>query len=227
MAARAQLRGFTLIELLVAITIFGMVVGLASYGYSLYTRSFSRWQSGFQRAAAQYQRIDLLKTALEDCVPWIVRDDADQPGFYFLGRDEGLTLVTQSAVFESSAPAVIRVFREADGQGRWNLVYEEASLKGLLLLRASQTLPFKHRMVVMQGLTALEFEYFGWENLAARAAAENQPTAEQSARWYSDYDGLKRRLHPERIAVQLGGTRVVFLVPERADAALNRYLGPG
>jgi prepilin-type N-terminal cleavage/methylation domain-containing protein len=226
MAADARVRGFTLVELLVALTIFGMVVGIASYGYSLFTRQWGHWHIGFDRAQSQFQRLDLVTTALDDTLPWVVRDDAGRPGFYFLGREEGLTLVTQSAVFNPRAPAVIRLFREPAGDGRWNLVYEEAPLGGVLLRAASQTLPFQNRMVVMHDLPRPEFAYFGWGTLDERTRAEGEPELALAPQWYTEYDGLKRRLHPERIAIQLGGTKAVFLVPERADTSLRRYLGP-
>ena len=71
-----------------------------------------------------------------------LRDADDRPGFYFLGREEGLTLVTSSPVFSPEQIAVIRVFREPASDGRWNLVYEEAPLTGVLLRRSDQTLPF-------------------------------------------------------------------------------------
>ena len=226
MAADSRLRGFSLVELLVAITIFGMVVGIASYGYSLFSQHWDRWHAGFDRAAAQYQRLDLVVTSLNDALPWLVRDDAGRPGFYFLGREEGLTLVTQSAVFAPDAPAVIRLFREPDGHGRWNLVYEEAPLQGVLLRAASQTLPFKNRMVVLRDLPRPQFHYFGWASLQARSQATDAAGLELAPRWYTEYDGLKRRVHPQRIAIEIGGTKAVFLVPERADTSLNRYLGP-
>ena len=38
MATKVRTSGFTLVELLIALAIFGMVVGIASYGYSLFTR---------------------------------------------------------------------------------------------------------------------------------------------------------------------------------------------
>jgi hypothetical protein len=211
---------------MVAIAIFGLVVGIASYGYSLFSRQWDGWRGGFDRTEARFQRLDLVTTALKDSIPWIVRDDAGEPGFYFLGRDEGLTLVTGSAVFSPQTPAVIRLFREPAGNGRWNLVYEEAPLAGVLLRAASQTLPFSHRMVVTHDLPRPTFLYFGWESLETRTRAQDAPELKLEPRWYTDYDGLKRHQNPQRIAIELGDTRAVFFVPERADTSMRRYVRP-
>jgi len=226
MAADPRVRGFTLIELMVAIAIFGLVVGIATYGYSLFSKQWDGWRGGFDRTEARFQRLDLVATALQDSIPWVVRDAAGEPGFYFLGRDEGLTLVTGSPVFSPHTSAVIRLFREPAGNDRWNLVYEEAPLAGVLLRAANQTLPFRHRMVVTHDLPQPTFLYFGWESLEARLRAEDAPAGASVPRWYTEFDGLKRRQNPQRIAIELGGTRAVFFVPDRADISLQRYVGP-
>lgn len=217
--------GFTLVELLIAMAIFGMVMGIASYGYALYTRHWAGQLGAFERAQAQQQRVDLLMRALESALPYMVRDADDRPGFYFLGREEGLTLVTSSPVFAPEEIAVIRVFREPANDGRWNLVYEEAPLTGVLLRRADQTLPFRHRMIVLRDLARLEFAYFGWESLEQRLAAADSPETGITARWYPAYDGLRQRLHPERVAMKLPGGDAMIFIPERIDQALRTFAG--
>jgi prepilin-type N-terminal cleavage/methylation domain-containing protein len=215
--------GFTLVELLIAIAIFGMVMGIATYGYALYTRHWSGQLGSFERAQAQQQRVDLLMQALQNTLPYMVRDADDLPGFYFLGRDEGLTLVTSSPVFSPGELAVIRVFREPAGNGRWNLVYEEAPLTGVLLRRADQTLPFRHRMVVLRDLGGFEFAYFGWDTVEHRLAAADAVDTGHHPQWFTSYDGLRQRLHPERVAMKLPGGEAVIFVPERIDQALRSY----
>lgn len=226
MAAVGKVRGFTLVELLIAVAILGLVVGVASYGFSLFSRHWDRTSGDFERTQGQYQRLQLVTTALEDTLSWAVRDESGAPGFYFLGRDEGLTLVTGSPVFSPGGVAVIRLFREPDADGHWKLVYEEAPLEGVELRRASQVLPFSRRMVVASGLPEARFRYFGWESLEARLAYGDLPGAGLEARWWDEFDGLKRRQHPQRIALALGGAEAVFVVAERTEAALARYMVP-
>lgn len=226
MGSAPQVRGFTLIELLVALAIFGMVVGIATYGYSLFTRHWEGRLGRFQQAQDQYQRLDLVVGALENTLPYIVRDAGGEGGFYFLGREEGLTLVTMSPIFSPGELAVIRVFREPAASGGWNLLYEEAPLVGMQLRLASQTLPFKHRLVVLRDLPDLQFGYFGWESLSQRLAASNEPELGLKPRWLSEIDGLVSRSHPQRIRLKIGATEAVVFVPERADVTFRRFMPP-
>jgi len=224
MGTRALARGFTLIELLIALAIFGMVVGIASYGYSLFTRHWEGRLGRFEQAQDHYQRLDLVITALENTLPYVVRDDSGNSGFYFLGRDEGLTSVTMSPVFGAGDVAVIRVFREPAGDGRWNLLYEEAPLAGVQLRRASQTLPFQHRMVVLRDVPDLRFGYFTWSSVDQRLTSADEPELGLKPGWTSELDGLAKRVHPQRIAIGIGATEAVVFVPERADVTYRRYI---
>jgi len=225
MGTHAPVRGFTLVELLVALAIFGMVIGIATYGYSLFTRDWDGRFGRFENARAQYQRLDLVVSALENTLPYVVRDDAGRPGFYFLGREEGLTLVTMNPVFSVESLAVIRVFREPSGPGKWNLLYEEAPLTGVQLRQGSQILPFQHRMIVLRDVADLEFGYYGWRSLEMRSEAADAPELDYKPEWLPEYDGLALRMHPERIAIRLAGGDAVIFVPERGAVVFRRSLG--
>jgi prepilin-type N-terminal cleavage/methylation domain-containing protein len=221
MGTRGKLRGFTLIELLISITILGLVIGLATYGFSLFSRHWEGPRDDFERSAGQMQRLDLVSRAVNDALPWIVKDENGKLGFYFLGRDEGLTLVTSSPIYSVGAPAVIRLFREPEGSGRWRLVYEEAPLGGTLLRNGSQTLPFQYRLVVLAGLTKLEFRYFGWSSLSEKLQGD-EPGSGLKPQWWPEYDGLVRIQQPQKIAFKIDEFEAVFPMPDRSRALIDR-----
>ena len=221
MVTRRSLKGFTLIELLISITILGLVIGLATFGFSLFSRHWDGPKSDFDRAAGQMQRLDLLLRALNDALPWVVKDDDGRAGFYFLGRDEGFTVVTSSPIYSVGAPAVIRVFRESDGSRRWRLVYEEASLRQVLLRRGSQNLPFDRRLIVLEDLPGISFTYFGWASWQQRMLSD-EPGSGLAPQWWPDFDGLVRVQQPQRVAVKLGDFEVVFAMPDRTQTLLDR-----
>lgn len=223
MAAPRLLKGFSLLEMLVAVTVLSMVIGLATYAYAMFIRQWDGHLGRFDEAQAQYQRLEWLAAALQDTLPYVVRDDDGTPGFYFLGRDEGLTLVTMSPIFSIGEPALIRVFREPEQDGAWRLVYEEAPFVGDLLVRANQRLEFRHRLVIARGLPQPVFRYFGWTDLQARLMAGELPTSVQS--WFDEYDGLARRFHPEKIELRLGRDAAVFDVPARVDHLVAAHAG--
>lgn len=216
-----KLRGFTLIELLISITILGLVIGLATYGFSLFSRHWEGPRDDFEQFSGRMQRLDLVSRALIDALPWIVKDEDGKLGFYFLGRDEGLTLVSSSPIYSVGAPAVIRLFREPEGSGRWRLVYEEAPLGAVLLRRGSQTLPFRNRLIVLEGLTKLEFRYFGWASLEEKLQGDEAGSG-LAPRWWPEYDGLIRIQQPQRIGFQIGEFEAVFSMPERSRALIDR-----
>jgi prepilin-type N-terminal cleavage/methylation domain-containing protein len=222
-ATPRKLSGFSLLEMLVAVVVLSMVIGISTYAYSMFIRQWDGHLGRFDEAQARYQRLEWLATALQDTLPYVVRDDKGELGFYFLGRDEGLTSVTMSPIFGVGEPALIRVFREVEDSGKWRLVYEEAPFAGDLLAQSDQRMEFRHRLVIARGLPRPEFRYFGWADLQSRVMAEESLISGRA--WFDEYDGLLRQFHPEQIELSLGGDAAVFEVPVRADALAASHAG--
>ena len=223
MAAQTRVRGFTLIELLISITVLSMVIGISTFAFSLFSRNWQGARGDFELAAGQLQRVELLNGAIRDAAAWLVGGDrgADSFGLYFLGREEGMTFVTESPLFDPRGLAVVRVFREREeGAPTWRLVYEEAPLQGILLRDATQVLPFQNRLVILRGLSALQFRYFGWPSLGERSAGIEAGVF--APEWFTDYDGIVRQQQPIRIGLRAGNTEVFFDVAERDETILGR-----
>lgn len=226
MASPARVAGFTLIELLVSIAVLSMVIGISTFAFSLFSRNWQGARAGYDLAAGQLQRVELLVGAIRDASAWVVFSGGppDHLGFYFLGRDEGMTFVTESPIFEARGVAVVRVFREREENSRtWRLVYEEAPLKRMWLREATQTLPFQNRLVILRDLPTLEFRYFGWRSLAARNEAMD--TGSLAPEWFLEFDGLIRRQQPMQIGLNLGKTEIFFDIADRDEVILGRALG--
>ena len=223
MATPRALKGFSLLEMLVAVVVLSMVIGISTYAYSMFIRQWDGRLGRFDEAQAQYQRLEWLAAALEDTLPYVVRDDEGALGFYFLGREEGLTLVTMSPIFAIGEPALIRVFREPDEEDAWKLVYEEAPFAGTLLVHPDQRMDFRHRLVIARGLPRPVFRFFGWTDLRSRVTVEESLSAERL--WFDEYDGIVRQFHPEKIELRLGREAAVIEFPVRIDALVTTYSG--
>lgn len=226
MAAPSRIAGFTLIELLISITILSMVIGISTYAFSLFSRNWDGKVGDFDLAAGQLQRVELLYGAIRDAAPWLVTGAGGSGrGFYFLGREEGLTFVTESPIFGEHGLSVVRVFREREENARtWRLVYEEASLGETLLRDASQTLPFANRLVILRGLDALEFRYYGWRSLDARITGDD--VSQAAPEWFIEYDGLSTQQQPLKIAMRVGSAEIFFDVAERDEVIFGRASEP-
>ncbi|MBV2127788.1 type II secretion system protein [Arsukibacterium indicum] len=216
-------RGFTLVELLIAMSIMlGMLV-LAATAYQLYTDSWRRDLSNIERAYQNYRNNELLLDAMQAILPMAVTDQGNR-AFYFLGREEGFTAVTYSPIFNIGYPAVIRVFREANADGTFQLVYEEASLQHTVLKSADQTLPFNKRRIISTDLSELSFSYYGWESIEVRMAAmaNIDVSLTAQAQWFDEYDALRRRLHPQKIKIVMADFTLEFAVADRSRLNISR-----
>lgn len=197
-----------------------VLLALSMFGYQLFTL---QWQKNNQRAELAYQQLrhyELFSNAMHGIVPYVVKSE-NSTGFYFLGREEGFTAVTQTPIFKPDAPAVIRVFREAKVGGGFQLVYEEASLRDQPLVNAEQNLPFSHRLVLVSQLDSLTFRYYRSE--LGNLELTEQGDVVKKFEWVFAHDGLATKKHPHQLEVNLAGFSWFFSVPERHAIMKSRY----
>lgn len=220
--------GFTLIELLLAVSIMLAVLVMAGTAYQLYTRVWAKDLSKIEDTFAEFKQIPLFVNACQAIIPLSVRKNTTENtlwGFYFLGRDEGFTAVTSSPIFSTGYPAVIRVFRENTETGHQRLVYEEASMRGMVLNYADQSLNFNFRQIILTTSDAIEFSYFGWASLDAKMNSTSEFNAQSAATgpvWFTEYDGMERGYQPEMVKIQIGNNELLFNLPNRTALGLKR-----
>ena len=192
MATYGRLRaGFTLIELLIAMSIMLMMLVLAATAYQLYTDSWKRDLSKVEQRYQTFRGTELLLDAIQATLPLSVTNQGGR-AYYFLGREEGFTAVTYAPIHQTGSPAVIRVFRELNDNGRFKLVYEEASLVNTVLKDADQVLPFSYRAVcrlcrllIMAGIVRRP----KWQRLVMLTLLYrmHRNGSKNMMRWLSDY----------------------------------------
>ncbi len=219
MNSAVKQRGFTLIEMLISATLLMIVMGTAMYGYQLYIQYWHKEEAQQSIQFDSYRNSDLFYTALRGIVPYAVQRNQVY-AFYFLGRDDGFTAVTQSPIFNPGALAVIRVFRESLRQGGFQLVYEEASLRNILLMDAEQELPFSHRLVITKKLPQLSFQY------QQTSHEVNDAFPDQLVRvrkWLPEFDGLLLGTHPTKIQLTINSLMIDIEVSDRQNLLLQRY----
>ncbi|MBL4941377.1 MAG: prepilin-type N-terminal cleavage/methylation domain-containing protein [Colwellia sp.] len=193
-------KGFTLIELLITMAIMAMVMSVASYNYSQYSRYWHTKLGSYEQRQAQMRSKLQLRDSLNAMAPYIVKNSSGNWVYYFLGRDEGLTFVTYAPIFaQQGGTAVVRIFKEPQGEGSYRLVYEEAPLTSIMLTQANQILNFQYRLVIANDLPDVVFEYYGWPDRNSKYNIEGRVTT--SASWSSEYDGTKTSLQPDKIKI--------------------------
>lgn len=219
----AKVTGFTLVELLIATSILLLLVVSVSYSYSLFNEHWNRRLSKIEQQFSAYKSLDLVATAIRNTSVFYVSAELKQgrnnnSGFYFLGRDEGFTAVTNNSVAKAGQLAVFRLFRENDENGTLRLVYEEALLEQAPLVVANQPLDFSFRTVLATGIPVLSFSYYGDDS----AIVPLDDISVVPKKWFVEYDGMALNNQPEVIRITIDQFDWFVELPTKAAQLKNR-----
>lgn len=220
---RFKQQGFTLIELLLVMTILLLLLGMVGMASGTLTQQWNRLMQKNNEAFQEYKKIDLVRSALSAIVPFQVKDKSEQSGFYFLGRADGFTAVTESGILNAGRLSVFRLFSEKQPDGRFSLYYEEAPLNHYPLVYAAQQHQFNFRLLLVENLTQLSFAYYGWKDVQSYQDYMAQMTTVEQKEWKPEFDGMQLRLQPERLEVRLDSYPWLTMIPaQRAEFAVQR-----
>jgi len=157
-------------------------------------------------------------------VPFIVTSGVET-GFYFLGRIDGFTAVTVSPIFAPEYAAVIRVFKEVNPTGGFDLVYEEASLATTMLASLDTELPFSHRKIIFSNLHSVGFSYFSAPSIEQAFVVNSHGELVDNKKWLNAHDGFEKKTQPSQIRIDLDGYLIFALIAERAKVQSSRNVG--
>jgi prepilin-type N-terminal cleavage/methylation domain-containing protein len=219
-------KGYTLIELLISMVILLSLMFTANYSYSLYSQYWAGRLGKFDQTVFYFQGLLQVKETVESAIPYVVKGSKGEPTFYFLGREEGFTLVTASPIFAPTIndAAVVRIFREQTDEG-YQLVYEEAPMSEKLLLGLDQVVEFKYRTVLIRTVEPITFNYYGWQERAHKF--ERSDYASITPSWLGTYDAAVTRIQPLRLSINIQGQLLEYDLPEGHDKLINFYMEDG
>tara|TARA_R110000868_G_scaffold317544_5_gene578381 strand:+ start:487 stop:1167 length:681 start_codon:yes stop_codon:yes gene_type:complete len=221
-------QGFTLVELLISSTILTMILLVGTYSYSLFADKWNKKLGHVNKVAEQVRTLSLLDRLLDGIVPLVIFQK-DSKGFYFQGSAQQLTAISQNGFINTQGAVVFQLYLQTSIDGAKKLWYQEASLNGLLLLSTQQTIPFGEPLLLIDKITDLQFNYFGWQSLDVKseAAFTNDPTKEKD--WFTQYAGFERQLQPEKLSLTINVEDMQFsllsLFSQNSESLLRDFDG--
>lgn len=226
---RSFQRAFTLIEVMIAMVILTSLMFIANYSYSLYSEYWHGRLGSFDSTMHYHKGLLQVKETLDSSIPYIVidndtQDKQDRLTFYFLGRADGLTLVTAAPIFaeDTVQAAVVRIFSEKTTDG-YQLIYEEAPLKTQLLTHLAQELNFSYRTILMTLAQPIQFDYLGWPAYEHKYHPDEVKNP-QPPSWRSEYDAAVTQIQPVKLRLTSGNTQLIFDLPEGHKSLLDSYI---
>lgn len=208
---RVNTGGFTLIEILIAMLVLSIVMFVGSLSFSTFSQ---RWQSdmgSFTQEVTNAKNLVLLQRALNGVSNYIVKDEDNEPVYFFKGNDKYLLFVTNHPVFNTDGQALVRLSVTIASDGKQRLKYEEASFESSPLLSLT-SLPEANYSQILLIDDNIRFNYYGWQDQKQRAAFYEGENF--SPVWIQEYFAGKSGMLPYAVNITWGSNEpVIFPVP--------------
>ena len=204
-------RGFSLVELLISMVLLSVIVLLSSFSYAQFSRYWDGRLGSFDDVFSVLRNGWLLEDILSHVHPYVVRNNAGIPKFYFEGNINGFVAVSKESLSRVDTTSVIRLTLAQNSDGSYDLLYEEAPMSQAALVQLTQRSNFSEPLTLLQSLEDAEFSYFGPE-----APPNDSPDIDVRQRdlWTRDYNSAMTLRHPKKVRIQWssGGEVISWLV---------------
>ena len=204
-------RGFSLVELLISLGLLSVIVLLSSFSYAQFSRYWDGRLGSFDDVFSVLRNGWLLEDILSHVHPYVVRNNAGIPRFYFEGNINGFVAVSKESLSRVDTTSVIRLTLAQNSDGSYDLLYEEAPMSQAALVQLTQRSNFSEPLTLLQSLEDAEFSFFGPE-----APPNDSPDIDVRQRdlWTRDYNSAMTLRHPKKVRIQWssGGEVISWLV---------------
>lgn len=201
MSMKQNNQGFTLIELLIASILLSMLLLSSSMAYSLFATNWNKERGHYRQTTNLTRDVGILRKVVNSSYPLIVSNEQGKHALYWDGKPSSLRSASRSSMFlDGEVVYQIKIEKSKDGKGK--LVYQEAAMESVLLDSYDQEIAFKFRKVLLDDVTNIQFQYYGWKDINQKNQRQaNQITTDR--KWHSTFNALKAGLFPEKVKLTI------------------------
>lgn len=192
-------QGFSLIELLISMVLLSVIVFLSSFAYAQFSRYWDGRLGSFDQVFSVLRNGWLLEDILSHVHPYVVKNNAGIPRFYFEGNINGFVAVSKESLSRIDTTSVIRMSLTQNNDGSFDLLYEEAPMSAVALVQLTQRPNFSESLTLLKSLEDAEFSYFGPE-----VPINDSPDLDVRQRdlWTSEYNSAVTLRHPKKVGIR-------------------------
>jgi len=192
--------GFTLIELMIVITILSLLLFTGNYSYSMLSSRWNKELGNYSQVASDAKHLLLVQNLLEGIEPLVVVNQESTPSFFFIGDKTSLLGVSVSGLFSVKQAEIFRLTAQENPDGLFDLIYQSASTKDILLTATNQEIVFTQKLTLFSALSAVEFSYYGWQHFDKKNDDGEIATPGQ---WFERFSGIDNQLMPTKMTLRL------------------------
>lgn len=205
-----QTKGFTLIEVLIAMLLLSIVMFIGSLSFSVFSQRWQKDMGHFTLQAEQAKKFFLLQRTIQGISNYFVLDAKKNPVYFFLGSPGHLVFVTNRPIFAAEGQALVRLSVLPLEGGKQQLVYQETDFTKSPLFSLSP-LPAPGNTLVLLTAERIRFNYFGWENLEAKASFyDDEIFTKQTPIWQDEYLSQLTSILPNAINITWGDNEPII-----------------
>lgn len=193
--------GFTLIELLIASALLSMIILVGSMSYGLFANNWSKELGQYKASVAFTRDLESLRKVLVSSFPLLIGGDNGKNAVYWQGNQDSLQAASLNGFF-IDAPVIYRLEVQQNEKGINQLVYLEVASNKVLLDKIDQPIVFTYRRVIIDHLTSLNLQYWGWQNIGEKNTQLSN-TGNATRKWLPNYVSNQTKLFPERVKLTI------------------------
>lgn len=198
-----QQSGFTLVELLISTALLSLILFVASYSFSLFAGNWGKELGRYEQTAKFTRNIELVRRVFAGTVPLLVdRGEGNQKSALFLdGKVQSLRAASRYGVSTSDS-VIYQLSIESTEEGVEQLVYQEVASNKVLLDSYEQEVAFTFRLVLLEDVSAIAFNYFGWKDSQAKSLQQSGMGI-ASKLWQQSFNAKENKLFPESMSLSV------------------------